>query len=61
MVRVRGAGGMACHRPGGRPYPFYQLRVYRRRRGEAKGFTWTDYRDLILAAHHNPSVPLIWV
>src|SRR5271165_978324 len=26
-----------------------QLRVYRRRKGEAKGFTWSDYRDLIYA------------
>jgi hypothetical protein len=26
-----------------------QLRVYRRRKGEAKGFTWSGYRDLIYA------------
>jgi hypothetical protein len=28
---------------------FYQLLVYRRCKGEAKGFTWQDYRDLIIA------------
>jgi hypothetical protein len=47
VVRVRGAGGgrvsiagVACYRPGDRPHLFYRLRVYRRRKGEAKGFTW---------------------
>jgi hypothetical protein len=29
-------------------------------RGEAKGFTWQDYPDLILAAHHSLPAPLIW-
>jgi hypothetical protein len=55
-VRVRGAGGgrvsiagVACYRPGDRPHLYYQLRIYRRRKGEAKGFTWQDYRDLIIA------------
>ena len=53
-MRVRGAGGgrvsiagVACYRPGDRPHLYYQLRIYRRRKGEAKGFTWQDYRDLI--------------
>ncbi len=53
MVRVRGAGGgrvsiagVACYRPGDRPHLFYKLCVYRRRKGEPKGFTWADYRDL---------------
>jgi len=32
-----------------------------RRKGEAKGFTWADYRDLIITAHHHLSAPLIWV
>src|SRR5689334_7319639 len=56
-VKVRGAGGgrvsiagVACYRPGDRPHLFYKLLVYRRRKGEPKGFTWRDYRDLILAA-----------
>ena len=47
VVRVRGAGGgrvsiagVACYRPGDRPHLYYQLRVYRRRKGEAKGFAW---------------------
>ena len=68
MVRVRGAGGgrvsiagVACYRPGDRPHLFYHLLVYRRRKGEAKGFTWADYRDLILAAHRQLSAPVVWV
>ena len=67
MVRVRGAGGgrvsiagVACYRPGDRSHLFYQLRVYRRRTGEAKGFTWSDYRDLILAARRELSAPVVW-
>ena len=67
VVRVRGAGGgrvsiagVACYRPGDRPHLYYQLRVYRRRKGEAKGFTWADYRDLIIAAHRALSAPLVW-
>jgi len=53
---VRGAGGgrvsiagVACYRPGDRPHLFFKLLVYRRRKGEARGFTWVDYRDLIIA------------
>ena len=67
VVRVRGAGGgrvsiagVACYRPGDRPHLFYHLLVYRRRKGEAKGFSWQDYRDLIIAAHRQLSAPLVW-
>ena len=67
VVRVRGAGGgrvsiagVACYRPGDRPRLFYQLRVYRRRKGEAKGFGWSDYRDLIIATHRQLAAPLVW-
>jgi hypothetical protein len=68
VVRVRGTGGgrvsiagvVACYRPGDRPHLYYQLRAYRCRKGEPKGFTWADYRDLIIAAHHNLSAPMVW-
>ena len=43
---------LACYRPGYRPRLIYRLRTCRRRRGEPKGFTWRDYRDLLTAAHH---------
>ena len=56
-MRVRGAGGgrvsiaaVACYRPGDRPHLFFKLRICRRRKGEPKGFTWRDYRDLITSA-----------
>ena len=64
---MRGAGGgrvsvagVACYRPGDRPHLFYALRAYRRREGEVKGFTWIDYRDLIITVHQHLAVPLIW-
>lgn len=67
MVRVRGAGGgrvsiagVACYRPGGRPHLYYQLRIYRRRKGEPKGFSWLDYRDLIISTHHHLAAPMVW-
>jgi transposase len=67
VVRVRGAGGgrvsiagVACYRPGDRPHLFYQMRAYGRRKGEPKGFSWQDYRDLIIATHRNLSAPLVW-
>jgi hypothetical protein len=39
---------------------FYTLRAYRRRMGEPKGFAWTGYRDLIIAAHRQLAAPLVW-
>ena len=51
---------MACDRPGDRPHLYYHLLVYRRRKGEAKGFSWQDYRDLIIAAHRQLAAPLVW-
>ena len=47
VVRVRAAGGgrvsvagVAYYPPGDRPHLFFKLLAYRRRKGEAKGFTW---------------------
>ena len=64
---MRGAGGgrvsiagVVCYRPGDRPRLFYQLLVCRRRKGEPKGFTWDQYRDLIIATHRALAAPLIW-
>jgi transposase len=52
--------GVACCRPGRRPHLFCKLRVHRRRKGEAKGFTWQEYRDLITAARRELAAPVIW-
>src|SRR5215472_7141444 len=67
VVGVRGAGGgrvsiagVVCCRPGGRPRLFCQLRACRRRRGEAKGFNWGVYRDLITATHRQLAALVVW-
>ncbi|MGH3399952.1 MAG: transposase [Streptosporangiaceae bacterium] len=67
VVKVRGAGGgrvsiagVVCYRPGDRPRLFCQLLVYHRRKDEPKGFTWSDYRDLILATHRQLAAPVVW-
>jgi DDE superfamily endonuclease len=67
VVTARGGGtgkvsiaGVAYYRPGDRPHLFYKLRVHRRRKGEAKGFTRADYRDLITAVHREPAAPVVW-
>ena len=70
MIRVRGSGtghvsvaGLACYRPGDRSRLIYRLHCYRGRKGETKAFTWTEYRDLLIAAHRQlPGgvVVLVW-
>ncbi|WP_405674763.1 IS630 family transposase [Streptomyces sp. NBC_01511] len=68
VVRVRGRGsgrvsmaGMACFRPGDRSRLIYSFRVHRGRKGEPKGFTWQDYRDLIVRAHNQLKGPIVLV
>jgi hypothetical protein len=70
VIRVRGGGsghvsvaGLACYRPGHRTRLIYRLHTYRGRKGETKAFTWTEYRDLLIAAHRQlpgGNVVLIW-
>lgn len=76
LVRVRGGGsgpvsvaGLACYRPGYRTRLIYRLHRYRYRyryrgrKGETKAFTWTEYRDLLTAAHHQlpgGNMVLVW-
>jgi hypothetical protein len=49
-----------CYRPGDRPHLFFKLLAYRRRKGEPKGFAWSDYRDLIIVTHRQLPAPLVW-
>ena len=42
--------GMSCYKKDQRSRLIYGFRVNRGRKGEPKGFTWKDYRDLILRA-----------
>jgi DDE superfamily endonuclease len=70
VIRVRGSGtghvsvaGLACYRPGHRSRLIYRLHLYRGRKGETKAFTWTGYRDLLIAAHRQlPGgvIVLVW-
>lgn len=53
--------GVVCFRPGNRSRFFYKLHAYRGRRGEAKSFTWQDYRDLIVMTHIQLGTPVVWV
>jgi transposase len=68
VMRVRGGGrgwisvaGVLGVKPGARAHLFSRLRRWRGRTGERRGFTWTDHRDLIVAAHHQLDAPLVWV
>ena len=70
VIRVRqggtghvSVGGLACCRPGHRSRLIYRLHRYRGRKGETRGFTWTEYRDLLIAAHYQlPGgvIVLVW-
>ena len=43
--------------------PDYRLHTYRGRKGETKAFTWSEYRDLLIAAHRQlPGgvIVLVW-
>jgi hypothetical protein len=53
VVTVRGKGsgranmaGVVPYRDGEPPHLFYKLHIDRSRKGEAKSFSWIDYRDL---------------
>nr|WP_205379479.1 transposase [Streptomyces sp. SID7805] len=68
VVRVRGRGsgrvsmaGMVCFRRGDRSRLIYSFRVHRGRKGEPTGFTWQDYRDLIVRAHNQLKGPIVLV
>jgi hypothetical protein len=70
VIRVRGGGsghvsvaGLACYRPGDRSRLIYRLHCYRGRKAETKAFTWTEYRDLLIAAHRRlpgGNIVLVW-
>ena len=55
--------GLACYRPGHRTRLTCRLHHYRGRKGEKKAFAWTEYRDLLIAAHHQlpgGTMVLVW-
>jgi hypothetical protein len=63
-VRGRGSGrismtGMACYKAGQPSRLIYRSRLHRGRKGEPKGFTRRDYRDLINAARRQLGGPIV--
>jgi hypothetical protein len=53
--------GVLCFRPDARPHLLYRLRLWSGRKGERRGFTWTEYRDLIVATHDQLHAPMVWI
>ncbi|WNI28723.1 hypothetical protein [Streptomyces sp. ITFR-6] len=51
--------GMVRFHPGDRSRLIYSFRGHRGRKGEPKGFTWQDYRDLIVRAHNQLNGPIV--
>ncbi|MEU3355192.1 transposase [Streptomyces sp. NPDC037389] len=68
VIRVRGRttrslsiAALACYKAGERPRLIYRPRHHDRRKGERKSFAWTDYRDLLIAAHRQLGAPIVLV
>ena len=67
QIAVSGRGGrvsmaaLVCYRPGSRARLFYRVLVHRRRRGERRSFSETDYAALIAAAHAQLTAPIILI
>ncbi|MFD9068473.1 transposase [Streptomyces lasiicapitis] len=69
VIRVRGRSqrrvslaALACYRPGTRSRLIYRLiRHGDHKRTRRRSFTWTDYRDLLAAAHQQLGAPMVLV
>jgi hypothetical protein len=66
VVRVRGRSrrrvsiaALTCYKPGERSRLIYRPRRDDGRRDGRKSFAWTDYRDLLIAAHHQLGGPIV--
>jgi hypothetical protein len=66
MIRVPGSpggrisvAGMVCYRPGHRSRLLFRLHRYQRRKSEEASFTWRDYRNFLVAAHHELGTPIV--
>ncbi|WP_249402404.1 transposase [Streptomyces sp. YIM 121038] len=69
VVRVRGRSqrrfsiaALACYKPGERTRLIFRPKQHvDHKRGGRRSFTWTDYRDLLAAAHQQLGAPLVLV
>ncbi|MFF2132106.1 transposase [Streptomyces olivochromogenes] len=50
---------LACYKTGERSRLIYRPRVQGHLRGDHRGFTWQDYRDLIVRAHLQLGGPIV--
>lgn len=69
VVRVVGGrrgklsvAGLVGSRPGGRSRFVYRVKAYTGRSGQRASFSWQDYRNLLIAAHHLLDAPItvVW-
>jgi transposase len=69
VIRVRGrsqrrfsVAALACYKHGERSRLIYRpKRHLDHKRGGIRSFTWTDYRDLLIAAHRQLGAPIVLV
>ncbi|WP_435862528.1 IS630 family transposase [Streptomyces phaeochromogenes] len=68
VIRVRGRSrrrisiaALTCYKPGERSRLIYRPRRDDGRRDGRKSFAWTDYRDLLITAHHQLGGPIVLV
>ncbi len=67
MIRVRGrtqrrfsVTALACYKAGERFRLIFRPRLHGRLdSGARRSFAWTDYRDLLTAAHHQLGAPMV--
>jgi transposase len=68
VITVRGRSqrqfslaALTCYRSGDRPRLIYRPKHHDNRPGTRRSFAWTDYRDLLNAAHHQLQAPIVLV
>lgn len=69
VIRVRGRSqrrfsiaALTCYKPGERSRLIYRpKRHVDHKRGGRRSFTWTDYRDLLIAAHQQLGGPIVLI
>ncbi|MER7043915.1 hypothetical protein ABT391_03265 [Streptomyces jumonjinensis] len=69
VIRVRGRSrrrfsiaALCCYKPGERSRLIYRPKRHTdHRSGGRKSFAWTEYRDLLIAAHHQPGSPIVLI
>ncbi|GAA2737978.1 transposase [Actinocorallia aurantiaca] len=69
LIRVRGRSqrrfslaALACYRPGERPRLIYRPKRHPvHKSAQRRSFAWSDYRDLLTAAHHQLNGPIVLV